>query len=99
MMDVVFREQARTEMRNVMAWFRDQRDGSEMRFQSAFEAELGYIRKYPIGYQTGRPPFRFAMVDRFEYFIIYAVVGNVVVIHRIRHMHHRPLKRYFGTQG
>jgi plasmid stabilization system protein ParE len=85
MMNVVFREQARTDMRNVMAWFRDQRDGSEMRFEAAFEAELGYIRQYPIGYQTRRPPFRFAMVDRFKYFIIYAVVGNVVVIHRIRH--------------
>lgn len=57
---------------------------------------ISYIRQYPIAYQMRRPPFRFAMVGRFKYFIIYAVVGNVVVIHRIRPMHQRPLKRYFG---
>jgi plasmid stabilization system protein ParE len=96
MMQVVFREQARTDMRNAMAWFRDRRDGSEERFEDAFDAELAFLRQYPFGYQLRRPPYRFAMVLRFEYFIIYAVVGEVLVIHRIRHMHQKPLKRYFG---
>lgn len=47
MMQVVFREQARTDMRNVMAWFRDQGDGSEMRFELAVDAEL-LIRKRSV---------------------------------------------------
>ncbi len=95
-MGVVFREQAREDIRNAMAWFRDRRDGSEDCFEDAVDAELAFLRRYPFGYQLRRPPYRSAMVERFEYFIIYAVVGEVLVIHRLRHMHQRPLKRYFG---
>jgi hypothetical protein len=51
MMQVVFREQARTDMRNAMAWFRDRRDGSEARFEQAFDAELTYLRQHTFGYQ------------------------------------------------
>ncbi|MBK9417512.1 MAG: hypothetical protein IPN62_09525 [Flavobacteriales bacterium] len=97
MMQVVFREQALTDMRNAMAWFRDRRDGSEERFEDAVDAELTFIRQYPFGYQLRRPPYRFAMVRGFAYFIIYVIVGRVLVIHRIRHMHQRPFKRSFGT--
>jgi hypothetical protein len=95
-MQVVFREQALTDMRNAMAWFGDRRDGSDERFEDAVDAELTFIRQYPFGYQLRRPPYRFAMVVRFEYFVIDAVVEDVLVIYRIRHMHQRPLKRYFG---
>lgn len=96
MMDLAFREQARADIRNAMGWFRDQRDGTEARFEEAFDRELTFIRQYPFGYQLRRSPYRFAMVERFKYFIIYAVVKDVLVIHRVRHMHQRPFKRYFG---
>jgi plasmid stabilization system protein ParE len=96
MMQVVFREHALADIRNAMAWFRDRRDGSEERFEDAVDAELTFIRQYPLGYRLRRPPYRFAMVVRFEYFIIYAVIEDVLVIYRIRHMHQRPLRRYFG---
>ncbi|MBX2974239.1 MAG: type II toxin-antitoxin system RelE/ParE family toxin [Flavobacteriales bacterium] len=96
MMEVVFRERARADLRNIMAWFCDRRDGSEARFGAAFDAELSHLRRYPFGYQVRRAPYRFALVGRFRYVIIYAVVEGAVVVYRIRHMHQRPLKRYSG---
>ncbi len=98
MMDLVFREHARADLRNAMAWFRDQNDGSETRFEAELEAELLFIRQFPNGYQVRRPPFRFGMVARFSFFVIYTLDVETVVVHRIRHMHQRPLKRYFGKE-
>ena len=99
MMRLVFREKARSDLRDIMTWYREKIDGSEARFEVALEAELRYILEFPNGYQVRRPPFRFAIVGRFRYFVIYAVAGDVVVVHRIRHMHQRPLKRFFGPGG
>lgn len=98
MMCLVFREKARSDLREIMAWFREKSDGSEARFEAALEAELRYIREFPNGYQVRRPPFRFAIVGRFRYCVIYAVAGDVVVVHRVRHTSQRPLRRYFGTE-
>lgn len=96
MMHLIFREKARSDLRDITAWFHEKNDGSAARFEAALEAELLYIRQFPTGYQVRRPPFHCAMVGHFRYFMIYAVVGEVVVVHRIRHMHQRPLTRYFG---
>ena len=94
MMRVVFKEKARGDLRNVLGWFREKNDGSETRFEVAFEAELDVLLVRPGGYRVRRSPFRFAMVGRFRYFIIYVIEDDVIVIHRVRHMHQRPLKRY-----
>ena len=96
MMEVVFREGARADLRNILGWFRDRKDGSAACFEAAFEAELDLLRQHPGGNQLRRAPYRFALVDRFKYVIIYAVVGKVVVVHRVRHAHQRPLERYAG---
>jgi plasmid stabilization system protein ParE len=96
MMRVVFREKALKELREIMMAFRLRRDGSDLRFEEALDRELRYLINTPNGYQLREPPFRFAMLDDFKYFLIYAVKNDAVVIHRIRHMHRRPLKRYFG---
>jgi len=97
MMQVIFKEKARADLRNIFAWFREQVNGSDARFEAALESELAYLRKRPNGYRVRRPPFRFAVVGRFRYFIIYVSVADAVVIHRVRHMHQKPLKRYFGS--
>jgi len=73
-MDVVFRAQALADLRTVMAWYRDQGDSSEARIDAAFEEELAYMRRVPFGYQVRRSPYRFAMIEGYTYFIIYAVV-------------------------
>ena len=96
-MDVVFRAQALADLRTVMAWYRDQGDSSEARIDAAFEEELAYMRRVPFGCQVRRSPYRFAMIEGYTYFIIYAVVKETLVIHRIGNMRQRPLKRYFGS--
>lgn len=96
MKGLVIRERAHSDLRDIMAWFREKNDGSESRFEEAIETEFRYIRQFPNGYQVRRPPFRFAIVGRSRYFVIYAVEGEDVVVHRVRHMSQRPLKRYFG---
>ncbi|MCO6483886.1 MAG: type II toxin-antitoxin system RelE/ParE family toxin [Flavobacteriales bacterium] len=91
---MVFREGARNDLRRIMVWHRDRKDGSEARVEAAMDAEVNRLRRHPRAYQMRRPPYRFALLDRFKYVIIYSVVDRTVVLHRIRHMHQRPLKRY-----
>lgn len=96
MMKIIFREGARADLRNIMARFHEMNDGSAARFEAVFEAELIHLVRHPKGYQVRRPPYRFALVGRFKYVIIYVVEGDSMVLHRIRHTHRRPLKRYAG---
>ena len=40
--------------------------------------------------------FRFAPLRKYKYQVIFSIGQNRITVHRIRHMHQRPLKRYFG---
>ena len=95
-MRLVLRQQAHADLRNIMAWFREQDERMEIRFIAALEAELNYIKRFPRGYQFRKPPYRFAMLNTFKFFLIYVVEEDEVVVHRVRHIHQKPLMRYFG---
>jgi plasmid stabilization system protein ParE len=67
------------------------------RFRDELERWWRYIAQYPQGFQVRYRQFRFAPLDVFPYHVIYSVGQQGVVVHRVRHMHQRPLKRYSGT--
>ncbi len=69
------------------------------RFHADVLATLDYIGLWPKGFQLRYLHYRFAPLAVFPFHIIYSLEGDFIVVHRIRHMHQRPLRRYFGTQG
>lgn len=54
------------------------------------------IAQFPKGFQVRFRHFRYAPLGSFKYVVIYSLEGKDVVVHRVRHMHRKPLKRYFG---
>ncbi|MEO5586036.1 MAG: type II toxin-antitoxin system RelE/ParE family toxin [Flavobacteriales bacterium] len=76
-------------------------DGFELsdRFHLDVLQTLRYIAQFPGGVQIRSKMYRYAPLQAFRYHLIYSIEGEVAVVHRIRHMHQRPLRRYFGRQG
>jgi plasmid stabilization system protein ParE len=66
------------------------------RFRVELERCWRYIAQYPHGFQVRYRHFRFAPLDVFPYHVIYSVGQHAIVVHRVRHMHQKPLKRFFG---
>jgi plasmid stabilization system protein ParE len=66
------------------------------RFRVELERCWRLIAQYPLGFQVRHRQFRFAPLDVFPYHVIYSVGQQGVVVHRVRHMHQKPLKRFFG---
>jgi plasmid stabilization system protein ParE len=83
------------------AWFALEtgHPGEGERFHADIRATMAYIEGWPRGFQIRYGHYRFVPLAVFRYHIIYSIEGEFIVVHRIRHMHQRPLKRYFGTQG
>ena len=76
--------------------FETERPGKGDLFHADVLDTIGYILQYPGGFQLRYRHFRFAPLAVFRYYIIYSIEDEAIVIHRIRHMHQRPMKRYFG---
>ena len=66
------------------------------RFRQELERCWRYIAQYPYGFQIRHRQFRYAPRAIFRYHVIYSVGERSIVVHRIRHMHQRPLKRFSG---
>lgn len=66
------------------------------RFRDELERCWRYIIQYPNGFQIRQRQFRSAPLAVFPIHVIYSVGERSIVVHRIRHMHQRPLKHYFG---
>lgn len=66
------------------------------RFHADIRATMDYIEAWPRGFQIRYRYYRFAPLVLFRYHIIYSIEGEYIVVHRVRHMHQRPLKKYFG---
>lgn len=66
------------------------------RFEEDVDRTFSYITQFPYGFQERKPPFRFAPLRTFRYSIIYSMEDDEIIVYRLRHMHQRPMKRYFG---
>ena len=78
-------------------WYLEERTtNAGPRFREEIERCWRYIAQYPHGFRVRYRQFRFAPLDVFPCHVIYSVGQQGVVVHRIRHMHQKPLKRYFG---
>jgi hypothetical protein len=67
------------------------------RFREELERCWRYIAQYPRGSQIRYRNYRYAPLDVFPYHVVYSVGERSIVVHRIRHMHQAPLKRFFGS--
>lgn len=60
---------------------------------------LRYLAQFPAGIQVRSKVYRYAPLQVLRYHLVYSIEGMVVVVHRVRRMYQRPLKRYFVGDG
>ncbi|MGV9012575.1 MAG: type II toxin-antitoxin system RelE/ParE family toxin [Flavobacteriales bacterium] len=95
-MEIVISSVAEKEIEEIHDSF--SKDGLQLsaRFHQDVLQTLRYLAQFPAGIQVRSKVYRYAPLKAFRYHLVYSIEGMVVVVHRIRHMHQRSLKRYFG---
>lgn len=88
--------EAEEDIEQARAWFDGDHNGVGERFDADVLATLRYIEAHPGHFQVRFRHYRYAPLTIFRYHVIYSVEGPFVVVHRVRHMHRRTLKRFFG---
>lgn len=66
------------------------------RFNADVIETLRYVVKFPRGSPARFEKYRLAHLDSFKYSVIYSLEVDKIVVHRVRHMRQKPLKRYLG---
>jgi plasmid stabilization system protein ParE len=96
MSTLILRPKAQVDLEQARRRF-DVGDGQmAKRFEEDVDRTFSYIIQFPQGFQERKPPFRFAPLGTFRYSIIYSIEEDDIIVYRVRHMHQRPIKRYFG---
>jgi plasmid stabilization system protein ParE len=98
-MEVRYSEEADHDIDEAWSTLETSRPGEGERFHAEVRATMAYIELWPRGFQIRYSHYRFVPLAIFRYHIIYSIEGEFIVVHRIRHMHQKPLKRYFGPRA
>lgn len=71
-------------------------EGAGTRFRDDLVHCLRIVLQFPRGAQVRHGIYRTVPIESFGYHVIYSMRKNCIVVHRVRHMQRKPLKRYFG---
>ena len=89
-MNAKFLTPARTEVREIIAYYNQQREGLGLEFVSELKQTLMRIRHYPEAWSPLSPRVRRCRVNRFPYSVIYQVRKDVLLIAAIQHHSKEP---------
>jgi plasmid stabilization system protein ParE len=96
-MALIITDRAGQEVDEIQASLEADGPGKGVGFRSDLIATLRYVQQFPGGFIVRYKAFRFAPLQKYKYHVIYSIGHNRITVHRIRHMHQRPLKRYSST--
>ena len=89
-MDAKFLTPARTEVREIIAYYNQQRDGLGLEFAAELKQALLRIRHHPTAWSPLSARVRRCLIHRFPYSVIYEVRSDVVLIAAIQHHSKEP---------
>ena len=89
-MNVKFLTPARTEVREVVAYYNQQRDGLGVEFVSELKQTLLRIRHYPLAWSPLSSRVRRCLINRFPYSVIYEVRTDLILIAAVQHHSKEP---------
>ena len=79
-MNAKFLTPARAEVREIVAYYNQQREGLGLEFLSELKRTLMRIRHYPEAWSPLSPRVRRCRVNRFPYSVIYEVRQDILLI-------------------
>ena len=89
-MIVRFLTPARSELREIIAYYNNRREGLGYEFAAEFKQTLNRIKYYPEAWSPLSSQVRRCHLNRFPYSVIYEVRREVIVIAAIQHHSKEP---------
>ena len=87
---LVIHEEAYRELEKAERYFEERRSGYGRKFRAEVGACLQFILQHPTGYPLRRAGFRYGVVAKFPYRVIYKVEGDALFIAAVYHGKRKP---------
>jgi plasmid stabilization system protein ParE len=89
-MKAKFLTPASAEVREIIAYYNDQREGLGLEFAAELKQTLARMKHYPMAWTPLSDKVRRCRVNRFPYSVIYEVRENELIIAAIQHHSRAP---------
>ena len=87
------KEEARLDIINGAAWYKDKRENLDKRFVVAVESTIKLILKNPFTYKRSFKNRRGAGVRKFPYLVVYEISGLNVIVYAVFNTWQNPRKK------
>lgn len=81
---------ARTELREIIAYYNEKRDGLGLEFASELKQTLLRMKYYPLAWSPLSSRVRRCRVNRFPYSVIYEVRDDLLIVAAVQHHSKAP---------
>ena len=88
-----FKEEARQDIIEAAAWYRDKRTDLDKRFLSAIDETISRIVNNPASGRKIYKIYREASVKKFPYVIVYEIIFDSIVIYQVFNTWQNPGKK------
>ena len=88
-----FKEEARKDIIETAAWYRDKRTDLDKIFLLAIEKAISRIKNNPAAGRKIYKAFREISLKKFPYVIIYEIIFNTIVIYQVFNTWQNPKKK------
>src|SRR5579859_4853762 len=85
-----FTPKAREDVREIVLWYRGEREGLEDRFLLSLKASTDILLKNPRHYQIKFESVRALLLKRFPYRLYYFMEGNLITVLGVVHTKRSP---------
>lgn len=85
MLEIVFTQEAESDLNEIGEWYRNIRIGLDLEFLTCVELEIELIRKTPLVYKEYYSAIRKAIISKFPYGVYYLLEEKRIVVIAIAH--------------
>jgi len=86
-------DEADIEIENAFDWYEEQQEGLGKRFIIHLEEAYNLILDFPFGFPARRKDYRECFLGVFPFVVIYRVVNNKIIIHKVFHASRNPKRK------
>ncbi|WP_209328778.1 type II toxin-antitoxin system RelE/ParE family toxin [Lunatimonas salinarum] len=85
-------QEARLDIKEIIAWYNEEKPELGKRFYESLKSRLNYIRKYPLHCQVGYRDVRNILVDKFPYQVHYRIeeLEKSIIVFAVTHTSRNP---------
>ncbi len=85
--------EAEVQIKNAIDWYEEQQAFLSEKFAFHLEKTYGLILEMPFGFPARRKDYRECFMGVFPFVIIYRVVNNKIIIHKVFHTSRNPKRK------